>query len=92
MYRIAKEAKKTQTEIGDGAGVCVCVKSQRTRFFDRGSARIMLNIDSIPVRSHRSDLFDGNRGVVADAVDGGAHHPVRSLSDHLQVVVAVRDL
>lgn len=44
------------------------------------------------MRSHWSDLLDGNRGVVADAVDCGAHHPVGALPDHLQVVVAPRYL
>lgn len=46
----------------------------------------------IPVCSHWSDLLDGHGGVVADAVDGGAHHPVRSLPNHLKVVVARWDL
>lgn len=44
-----------------------------------------------PVGSHWSDLLDGHRGV-ADVVDGGAHHPVGSLPDHLKVVVALGDL
>lgn len=45
-----------------------------------------------PVSSHWRDLLDSNRGVVADAVDGRANHPVRSLPDRLQVVVTLGDL
>lgn len=41
--------------------------------------------------SHWGDLLDGNR-CIADVVDGGAHHAIRALPDHLEVVVALGDL